>query len=147
MAALRAECGWTRDVLSGNTGIGRASLPCLEHGELSPTAAMLNRLCAQYGWTASRLRADAETAPPTVPPSAEQITWKDLHSGYIRRAVAAASEPKGRIGGNLSAGAAVSCDGSWKSKKRRFALKRAIASVTCSRARRPSAAAASARPR
>ena len=48
---------------------------------------MLNKLCAQYGWTVSRLMAEAENGPPTVVPAGQQVTWKDPETGYIRRVV------------------------------------------------------------
>jgi transcriptional regulator with XRE-family HTH domain len=112
LAALRAERGWTLVTLACRTGLSRATLSRLERGELSPTAGMLNRLCAQYGWTASRLMAEAESGPPTVIPAAEQITWKDPESGYVRRVV---SPPHPNLKGelvevSLPAGAAVSYD-------------------------------------
>ena len=112
LAALRAERGWTLEILAGRTGLSRATLSRLERGELSPTATMLNRLCAQYGWTASRLMAEAESGPPTLVPAAEQITWKDPESGYVRRVV---SPPHPNLKGELvevwlPAGATVSYD-------------------------------------
>src|SRR5215475_1151089 len=53
LAALRAERGWTLEVLAQRTGISRASLSRLERCELSPGATMLSTLCGQYGWTLS----------------------------------------------------------------------------------------------
>ncbi|HYL79054.1 MAG TPA: XRE family transcriptional regulator [Bryobacteraceae bacterium] len=87
LAALRAEQGWTLQTLAARTGISRATLSRLERGELSPTATMLNRLCAQYGWTASRLMVEAESGPPTIVRASQQVIWKDPESGYIRRLV------------------------------------------------------------
>ncbi len=112
LAALRAERGWTLEALATRTGISRATLSRLERCELSPTAAMLNTLCAQYGWTASRLMAEAESGPPTVVRAAEQVTWKDPQSGYVRRVL---SPPHPNLKGELvevglPAGAIVSYD-------------------------------------
>ncbi|HEY1241741.1 MAG TPA: XRE family transcriptional regulator [Bryobacteraceae bacterium] len=87
LAALRAERGWTLEALSAKAGISRATLSRLERCELSPTAAMLNKLCAQYGWTVSRLMAEAESGPPTVVRAGQQVTWKDPETGYVRRVV------------------------------------------------------------
>jgi transcriptional regulator with XRE-family HTH domain len=87
LARLRAERGWSLDTLSEQSGIGRATLSRLERAELSPTAAMLGRLCTVYGWTLSRLMAEAETRPPNLVPSSEQTEWKDPDTGYRRRAV------------------------------------------------------------
>lgn len=98
LAALRAERGWTLETLAARSGISRATLSRLERCELSPTAAMLNKLCNQYGWTASRLMAEAETGPPTVVRAAEQVEWTDPESGYVRRVL---SPPHPHLKGEL----------------------------------------------
>ena len=85
LAALRAQQGWSLETLARRTGISRASLSRMERGELSPTAAVLSTLCGQYGWTLSRLMAEAETGPPSIVRAKEQVSWKDPESGYIRR--------------------------------------------------------------
>jgi len=59
---------------------------------------MLSTLCAQYGWTISRLMAEAENAPPAVVRAAEQVIWKDPESGYVRRIV---SPPNPHLKGEL----------------------------------------------
>lgn len=87
LAALRGERGWSLDVLAGRTDISRATLSRIERAELSPTAAMLNTLCAVYGWTLSRLMTEAETAPVRVVQAAEQVEWTDPATGYRRKAV------------------------------------------------------------
>ena len=114
LARLRAERGWSLDRLAKHTGISRATLSRLERSELSPTAAMLGKLCAVYGWTLSRLMAEAETRPPSLVPAAEQPQWRDPESGYRRRAV---SPPAPELRGELvevhmPAGASVSFDAS-----------------------------------
>lgn len=112
LAALRAERGWSLDTLAERTGISRATLSRLERGEVSPTAAMLGRLCTAYGWTLSRLIADAETEPPQLVPASQQPEWQDPESGYRRRAI---SPPAPGLRGELvevhiPAGATVSFD-------------------------------------
>jgi transcriptional regulator with XRE-family HTH domain len=114
LARLRADRGWSLDVVADRTGISRATLSRLERAELSPTAAMLGRLCTVYGWTLSRLMADAETRPPNAVRAADQTAWTDPESGYRRRAV---SPPAAGLRGELvevhvPAGASVSCDAS-----------------------------------
>jgi len=114
LAALRAEHGWSLDVLADRTGISRATLSRLERSELSPTAVMLGTLCAQYGWTLSRLMAEAESGPPSVVRASEQAIWKDPASGYVRRII---SPPHPQLKGemvevSLPAGASVSYDSS-----------------------------------
>jgi transcriptional regulator with XRE-family HTH domain len=88
LAALRAERGFSLDDLAARTGISRATLSRLERAETSPTAAMLGRLCAAYGWTLSRLMAAAEgSEPPALLRHADQPAWRDPESGFRRRAV------------------------------------------------------------
>jgi transcriptional regulator with XRE-family HTH domain len=114
LAALRAERGWSLDALAERTGISRATLSRLERAELSPTAAMLGTLCAAYGWTLSRLMADAESPAPSLVARADQVEWTDPESGYRRRAV---SPPAAGLRGELvevhmPAGASVSFEAS-----------------------------------
>jgi transcriptional regulator with XRE-family HTH domain len=114
LARLRADRAWSLDAVADRTGISRATLSRLERSELSPTAAMLGKLCSAYGWTLSRLMTDAETRPPSVIRAAEQTTWTDPESGYRRRAV---SPPAPGLRGELvevrmPAGAAVSFEAS-----------------------------------
>lgn len=114
LARLRAEHGWSLEVLAERTGISRPTLSRIERAELSPTAAMLGKLCTAYGWTLSRFMADAETKPPSLVPAAAQSEWKDPESGYRRRAV---SPPARGLRGELveiriPAGASVTFDSS-----------------------------------
>jgi transcriptional regulator with XRE-family HTH domain len=87
LGQLRTDRKWSLDELAERSGIGRATLSRIERAELSPTAAMLGRLCAVYGWTLSRLMAEAEKWPPNLVPAAEQLEWTDPASGYRRRVV------------------------------------------------------------
>jgi transcriptional regulator with XRE-family HTH domain len=112
LGRLRAERGWSLEQLAGRTGISRATLSRLERAELSPTAAMLGRLCAVYGWTLSRLMAEAETRTPNLIAAAQQMHWTDPETGYRRRIV---SPPASGLRGELvdvriPAGATVSFD-------------------------------------
>jgi len=87
LAQLRAEHGWSLEALAERTGVSRATLSRLERSELSPTAAMLGKLCTAYGWTLSRLMADAETRPLSLIPAGAQSQWEDPESGYSRRII------------------------------------------------------------
>jgi transcriptional regulator with XRE-family HTH domain len=111
---LRNERGWSLEALSARSGISRATLSRLERSELSPTAAMLGRLCTVFGWTLSRLMAEAESAPANLVPSSQQPQWRDPESGYRRRIV---SPPEAGLRGELvevriPAGASVSFEDS-----------------------------------
>jgi transcriptional regulator with XRE-family HTH domain len=112
LGGLRAERGWSLDELSERAGVSRSTLSRLERGELSPAAALLNRLCAAYGRTMSGLLAEVEDAPPRVVRAAEQAVWADPEAGFTRRSV---SPPHGGlraelVEGVLEAGAVVGYD-------------------------------------
>ncbi len=98
LAQLRGDRGWSLDELAGHTGISRPTLSRIERSELSPTAAMLGALCSAYGWTLSRLMADAEARPPQLVRAAEQAEWTDPESHYRRRIV---SPPSPDLRGEL----------------------------------------------
>lgn len=87
LGQLRTDRGWSLDALAERSGISRATLSRLERGELSPTAAMLGRLCTTFGWTLSRLMAEAETRAASLVPAAQQAVWTDPDTGYQRRIV------------------------------------------------------------
>lgn len=87
LGALRLAHALSLDDLAARTGLSRATLSRIERAETSPTAAMLGRLCAAYGWTLSRLMADAEAPPPALLRAADQPGWTDPETGFRRRAV------------------------------------------------------------
>jgi transcriptional regulator with XRE-family HTH domain len=95
---LRSSRGWSLDDLATRTGISRSTLSRLERGQISPTAALLGKLCTAYGWTMSRLLAEVESAPPAVVRAAEQPVWRDDTSGFTRRSV---SPPHAGLRGEL----------------------------------------------
>lgn len=112
LARLRNDRGWSLETVAARSGISRATLSRVERSELSPTAAMLGKLCSVYGWTLSRLMADAETKPVSLILKNKQAEWKDPHSGYSRRML---SPPTTGLRGELvevrmPAGASVSFD-------------------------------------
>ncbi|GLW07169.1 DNA-binding protein [Microtetraspora sp. NBRC 13810] len=87
LAELRIERGWSLDELAKRSGISRSTLSRLERAEISPTAALLGRLCAVYERTMSRLLAEVETEPPRLVRAAAQPVWRDQESGFERRSV------------------------------------------------------------
>ncbi|MDN3058296.1 XRE family transcriptional regulator [Streptomyces sp. SRF1] len=113
LGELRTERGWSLDELARRAGISRSTLSRLERGEISPTAALLNTLCAVYERTMSRLLAEVESEPPQVVRAAAQPVWRDETSGFTRRSV---SPPhaglRGEVvEGTLSPGADIAYDG------------------------------------
>ncbi|MFV9667716.1 helix-turn-helix domain-containing protein [Pantoea sp. KXB25] len=87
LSELRLQRGWSLDELSVATGISRASLSRIERSETSPTAALLNRLCAAYGLTMSRLLSEVEEESTLLVRAEQQPVWQDAASGFVRRDV------------------------------------------------------------
>ncbi|MFG1603473.1 helix-turn-helix domain-containing protein [Actinoplanes sp. NPDC049265] len=88
LASLRAGRGWSLEFLADRSGVSRSTLSRLERGEVSPTTALLGRICAAYGMTQSRLLAEVESAPAAaLVRAAEQPVWRDGGAGFTRRAV------------------------------------------------------------
>ncbi|MER6340785.1 helix-turn-helix domain-containing protein [Streptomyces tendae] len=112
LAELRAERGWSLGELAERSGVSRSTLSRAERGETSPTAAVLNRLCAVYGRTMSRLLSEVEAEPALLVRAAEQPVWEDRPGGFVRRSV---SPPhpglRGElVEGRLAAGADIAYD-------------------------------------
>ncbi|MFF4621686.1 helix-turn-helix domain-containing protein [Nonomuraea jabiensis] len=87
LAELRVERGWSLEELASHSGISRSTLSRLERGEISPTAALLGKLCAVYGRTMSRLLAEVESEPPQLVRAGAQAVFRDEKSGFVRRSV------------------------------------------------------------
>ncbi|HEX4816912.1 MAG TPA: XRE family transcriptional regulator [Nonomuraea sp.] len=112
LAELRVERGWSLEELARRSAISRSTLSRFERGEISPTAALLNRLCAVYGRTMSRLLTEVEAEPPQLVRAGAQPVWRDDASGFVRRSV---SPPhpglRGEVvEGTLRPGADIACD-------------------------------------
>ncbi|WP_240777749.1 helix-turn-helix domain-containing protein [Nonomuraea basaltis] len=87
LAQLRVQRGWPLDELARRSGVSRSTLSRLERGEISPTASLLNKLCAVYERTMSRLLAEVESEPPQLVRAGAQPVWRDEESGFVRRSV------------------------------------------------------------
>ncbi|MFV0132540.1 helix-turn-helix domain-containing protein [Streptomyces sp. HMX87] len=112
LAGLRAERGWSLGELAERSGVSRSTLSRAERAETSPTAALLNRLCAVYGRTMSQLLSEVEARPAPLVRAADQPVWEDRASGFVRRSV---SPPhaglRGElVEGRLAAGAGIAYD-------------------------------------
>ncbi|MEJ0011626.1 MAG: XRE family transcriptional regulator [Bauldia sp.] len=88
--ALRATSKMTLEGLAERSGVSRAMLSRIERGESSPTAQLLNRVCAGLGVTLSALFAAATPTASPLRRRSEQTTWTDPGVGYVRRVVSPA---------------------------------------------------------
>jgi transcriptional regulator with XRE-family HTH domain len=84
---LRKARGWSLDELAAASGISRATLSRTENAEVSPTAAVLGRLCAAFELTMSRLLASVEQDHAALIAREEQPLWVDPETGFRRRSI------------------------------------------------------------
>jgi transcriptional regulator with XRE-family HTH domain len=84
---LRSERGLSLDALSNQCGVSRSMLSLIERGETSPTAVVLDKLAAGLGVPLASLFDDPAPKAEPVARFADQVTWQDPHSGYLRRNV------------------------------------------------------------
>src|SRR5215471_575024 len=84
--ALRAKRNLTLDGLACRAQVSRAMLSRIERGESSPTAQLLNKVCGGLGITLSEFFTETQKPAPLAR-RAEQPTWRDPASGYLRRNV------------------------------------------------------------
>lgn len=84
--ALRQSRDLTLDDLAERSGVSRAMISRVERGESSPTAALLDRLCAGLGILISTLFHEERGSGPFAA-RGDQPVWVDPGSGYLRRSV------------------------------------------------------------
>jgi transcriptional regulator with XRE-family HTH domain len=101
LAELRSERAWSLGELAERSGVSRSTLSRAERAEISPTASLLNRLCAVYGRTMSQLLSEVEAEPVPVVRAADPTVWADEASGFVRRSV---SPPHAGLRGELVEG-------------------------------------------
>jgi transcriptional regulator with XRE-family HTH domain len=81
----RQQLGISANDLAERSGVSRAMVSKIERLEVSPTAALLGRLCNGLGITLSSLIAGAEsTASPPIARAADQPVWRDPATGLRR---------------------------------------------------------------
>jgi transcriptional regulator with XRE-family HTH domain len=73
------------DALSSQCGVSRSMLSLIERGETSPTAVVLDKLAAGLGVPLASLFEAAPRFDEPISRRADQLTWRDPHSGYLRR--------------------------------------------------------------
>jgi len=95
---LRAASGLSLEGLATRSGVSRSMISVVERGESSPTAVVLEKLAAGLGVTMAAMfespRTDSGQDGP-VARRADQPSWRDPGSGYVRRNVspAGAAQP------------------------------------------------------
>jgi transcriptional regulator with XRE-family HTH domain len=83
----REARGWSLSELATRSGVSRAMIHKVETGGSSPTATLLGKLSGALGLSMSTLIARAELPSGQVLARAEQPTWRDPATGYLRRHV------------------------------------------------------------
>jgi transcriptional regulator with XRE-family HTH domain len=106
--ATRVARGLGVSALAQRSGVSRAMIAKIERGDAQPTAALLGRLSAALGMTLSELVARAEGAGGRLARRADQPTWADPDTGYVRRAVSPAGSPVELVEVELPPGTRVS---------------------------------------
>src|SRR5947209_5872604 len=90
---LRAAQGLSLDALATQSGVSRSMISLIERGESSPTAVVLEKIATGLNVSlASLFDVPAATAIP-VSRLADQVSWRDPESGYIRRNVSPGGFP------------------------------------------------------
>jgi transcriptional regulator with XRE-family HTH domain len=84
--ALRSAAGLTLETLAERSGVSRSMISAIERAESSPTAVLLERLAAGLGVSLATL-FDQPAAETPLARRADQPTWRDPASGYLRRNV------------------------------------------------------------
>jgi transcriptional regulator with XRE-family HTH domain len=91
LAATLREARQAHDLstttLAERSGVSRAMIGKIERGDAQPTAVLLSRLASALGLTLSELIARAEGGSGRLARFADQPTWTDPVTGYVRRAV------------------------------------------------------------
>jgi transcriptional regulator with XRE-family HTH domain len=84
---LRATSGLSLDALAAHCGISRSMISLIERGESSPTAVLLEKLASGLGVPLAALFDSPQPTASPVARAADQPSWRDPHSGYVRRNV------------------------------------------------------------
>ena len=87
---LRLQRSLTLDGLAARADVSRAMLSRIEHGQSSPTAQLLNKICGGLGVTMSVLFAEPAAAANPLARRDKQPVWRDPATGYLRRTVSPA---------------------------------------------------------
>ncbi len=84
---LRALRGLSLDELAAHCGVSRSMISLIERGESSPTAVLLEKLATGLNVPLASLFEAPGSAAEPVSRLADQLSWRDPESGYVRRNV------------------------------------------------------------
>ena len=84
---LRSARGLSLDALATHCGVSRSMISLIERGESSPTAVLLEKLSAGLGVPLAALFDAPPSEAEPLSRRAEQLSWRDPASGYVRRNV------------------------------------------------------------
>jgi transcriptional regulator with XRE-family HTH domain len=87
---LRRARGLSLDAMARACGVSRSMISLIERGESSPTAVVLEKLAAGLDVPVPALFDDVQAPAHPVARAADQASWQDPHSGYLRRNVSPA---------------------------------------------------------
>ncbi|MFD1744633.1 helix-turn-helix domain-containing protein [Rhizobium helianthi] len=87
LKTLRQGHGLTLDELARASGVSRAMISRVERGEVSPTAALLARLCEALGMSLSQFFTPDDAPNSPFIRRDDQYLWRDPVTGYLRRSV------------------------------------------------------------
>lgn len=83
----RESRNWSLSELADQSGVSKGTISKIERGEASPTAVVLSRLAAAFGFTLAGFLLKAEDSGDPVTRRAEQPEWEDPETGYKRRQI------------------------------------------------------------
>ena len=90
---LRAERAMTIEALAERSGVSRSMISLIERGETSATAVTLEKLAGGLDTSLAALFATPTGTSSPVSRRADQVSWRDPGSGYVRRNVSPAGFP------------------------------------------------------
>lgn len=95
ISTLRKARRLTLDELAALSQVSRSMISLIERQRTSPTAVVLNKLADALGTTLPELFAESAETPTPSPLArhADQPTWTDPASGYLRRHVSPSLQP------------------------------------------------------
>lgn len=88
----RENRNWSLSQLAVQSGVSKGTISKIERGEASPTAVVLSRLAAAFGFTLAGFLLKAEDSGDPVTRRAHQPEWTDPETHYKRRQIFAKAD-------------------------------------------------------